>query len=160
MVSRTPSYTLSAGAIKRKPGFAGYTWVYVVCWQQRGPCKIGVANTPHARLNDLQVANPYKLHIWRAYGFKNCGEAFTIEGSALNRLRGVRMQGEWVNATVNQASDAVLEACAHYGWQPHAYNKQAVKAAKQKLRKIKQAPHKTLRWRDATTEFRRNNGSI
>ncbi len=128
MVSTTAFRSFSAGSMKRKSGFAGHCWVYIICWRQRGPCKIGVANTPHDRLAGLQTANPFKLHIWRAYGFANGSIAFEIEGLALGRLHGVRMEGEWVNATVKQTEEVIMAICAGRGLRPIPYRKADYKA--------------------------------
>lgn len=45
---------ISCAAVNRKPGVSGRVWVYVICWRQRGPCKIGVANRPEGRLAGLR----------------------------------------------------------------------------------------------------------
>lgn len=108
-------------------------WVYVICWRKRGPCKIGVALDPRSRLSELQVANPYKLHIWRAFGVMGRALAFEAERRALGRLYGRRLQGEWVDVTVNQAADTVWAAFSSMSEvKPKIYDR--TKARAQKVR--------------------------
>ncbi len=90
---------------------AGKVWVYVIHWQQRGPTKVGVAFDPRVRRSQLQGGNPYKLEIFTAFGFGVADLAFGIESATLARLKGVRMNGEWLDATPIQVRDAVAE-CA------------------------------------------------
>lgn len=126
-LSKSASWQIAKACDKQRPGWEGLHWVYIVCWQQRGPCKIGMAMTPHGRIGELQTGNPYRLHIWRAYGFTDRGVACEVEQLSLSRLRGMRMQGEWVRSTVNQTEDAVLSVCASKGLTPSRYDKKGAR---------------------------------
>lgn len=102
------------------------TWVYVICWRQRGPCKIGVSDWPKKRLTALQSAHPYKLYLVKALGTKSANAAYKIEQDALFRLRGVRLQYEWVDATAKQTLDAVVSAFSANKQDPKEYAPKAI----------------------------------
>lgn len=142
---------ISAAKAKRSGPLPDIYWVYVICWRQRGPCKIGFATLPHERRAGLQTGSPYKLHVWRAFGTKDSGVAFRVEALALARLGGVRLQGEWVNATVNQASDAVIAAftktCSEA---PVVYDKDK---HKQKAAIARGQPPVQRPWQDAALDY-------
>jgi len=126
-LSKSASWQIAKAYETQRPGWEGLHWVYIVCWQQRGPCKVGMAMTPHGRIAELQTGNPYKLHIWRAYGFSDRGVACMVEQKTLYRLGAMRMQGVWVGATVNQTEDAVLSVCASNGLTPARYDKKGAR---------------------------------
>lgn len=82
-------------------------WLYVICWQRRGPVKIGIARNLPERLRGLQGANPYRLGIFKGYACQSFEIAFSLERKAHKRLHGRRLRGEWFQATALEAATAI-----------------------------------------------------
>ena len=119
---------LTGDAEKAARGHNGLTWVYVICWRSRGPCKIGVSDWPKKRLTALQSAHPYKLFLVKALGVQSATTAYNIEQAALFRLRGVKLQYEWVDATAKQTLDAVISSFSAAKAVPQEYAPKAIAA--------------------------------
>lgn len=100
---------------------AGKTWVYLLHWQDRGPCKIGMADDPRQRLVELQVGNPYDLFLFEAWGFPERIHAQQIEAAILKRLKSCRLRGEWVNATPLQVATAMTALLKEMGHDPRMW---------------------------------------
>ena len=94
----------------RKPSFTQACSVYVVAWRRKGPCKIGVAKDPAARVAELQTASPHRLRIFAAYVLPDEAAAFSVESETLRRFDQHRLCGEWLNLPVVMARGAVVLA--------------------------------------------------
>ena len=122
MVRTIPSVILKeALKFRAERQTLGCTWVYVMHWQDRGPCKVGVAGDPLQRKRELQGGNPYRLKMFDALGFNSADLAFEMERATLARLKHCRLSGEWLDATPIQVRDAVLECVAKRGLRPRQW---------------------------------------
>lgn len=72
-----------------------HSHVYVVAFSPRGPAKIGKADNPILRLDQLQTGNPYRLHIFFAATLGNDDAANRIERAVHKLLDAQRLVGEW-----------------------------------------------------------------
>lgn len=71
-----------------------HSHVYVIAWSPRGPTKIGKADDPIQRLNDLQVACPFRLRLYFAAQMAAIF-AIEMESTLHAKLDDHRMLGEW-----------------------------------------------------------------
>ena len=60
-----------------------------------GHMKIGIAQDVQSRLNDLQVANPMQLEIYRVLEVGNMGIAREMEQTLHTIFKNSRIRGEW-----------------------------------------------------------------
>lgn len=123
MVSRIPSCVLGPALEQKAIDQAvvrtnSLVWVYLIHWQDRGPTKVGVANEPITRRNDLQVGNPYLLRLYTAFGFTQRDQAFDVEQRVLKRLKARRMTGEWLDATPLQVRQIIERGVQQMGLSP------------------------------------------
>lgn len=123
MVSRIPTCVLGPALEQKALDQARLRtnllfWVYLMHWQDRGPTKVGVANDPHARRNELQTGNPYLLKVYTAFGFQHRDQAFDVEGRVLKRLKARRMTGEWLDATPLQVRQIIERGVQQMGLFP------------------------------------------
>jgi hypothetical protein len=80
--------------------------VYVIAEPDNGPVKIGIAEHPEKRVNELQIGNPRKLSLYHSVTTPHakCVEA------ALHRLFwSERISGEWFSVSAEQVVSAVEE---------------------------------------------------
>jgi len=83
--------------------------IYAAYWDDFGPVKIGISNTPTRRLADLQVACPYRLKM----DSFECSEEYQAadkESDVHRSLSCQRMSGEWFDITVREATEAIRDA--------------------------------------------------
>lgn len=69
------------------------TRIYVIGHKASGPCKIGMALHPRARLRELQCGNPLKLHV--LYSARCPVPARKLERDLHKEFAASRMHGEW-----------------------------------------------------------------
>ena len=63
--------------------------------KSKKPVKIGMANDPQKRLEELQTGNPYELSVIATIEFKTRRDASLAESHLHRRLSRMRMRGEW-----------------------------------------------------------------
>ena len=85
-----------------------HCWVYIICWRQGGPSKVGVALRPAMRRDQLQSGNPYPLHIFTAFGFRSENLAYHVEAQVLRRMAENRLVGEWLNMPAAKVANMVI----------------------------------------------------
>jgi hypothetical protein len=101
--------------LKRQLKIWGYKMYIYVIVSAAGPVKIGQTRNPDNRLDSLQVASPYKLHI--AYTRKvSAKDYILIEREAHRNLDGKRLCSEWFDASEEDAIKAVDAALAKFGY--------------------------------------------
>lgn len=66
---------------------------------EHGYIKIGRSNNPRKRVNALQTACPYELHV---IGVIETHDAPRLEARLHDRFEGQQKQGEWYNLRQNQ----------------------------------------------------------
>lgn len=81
--------------------------VYVVGWQESGPCKIGITDNLDKRLKQLQTGCPYKLVAFQTFPLFNKELTKKLESMAHERLGAFRMQGEWFSLDSKSCIDSV-----------------------------------------------------
>lgn len=86
--------------------------VYLIAANEAGPCKIGVAGKPDARLRDLQTGNAQKLAL---HGSFPCEDAEALERAVHARLAPANMTGEWFGVPVKVAWQALCYEFAAMG---------------------------------------------
>jgi len=87
-----------------------YDGLYLAAMDADGPVKVGVANNPIARLGDLQVGNPFKIHLADVFYVKN-REARLLELNVHSKMRelGLHIRGEWFDCSVEDASAVIFK---------------------------------------------------
>lgn len=83
-------------------------FVYVI-GTEGGPFKIGVATSLRDRLSGIQIGNPIKMIVHYSVEVADT-DAFAVEARAHKTLASCRLSGEWFEATLQAARQAVLEA--------------------------------------------------
>jgi hypothetical protein len=74
------------------------SYVYLVSAGSDGPVKIGVSNSPFARLKEIQTGNPTSLELAAMWPTFTRSEAFYVERHVLSDAVLFRLQGEWIDA--------------------------------------------------------------
>lgn len=95
-----------------EPPPAAGDFVYVVSGDH-GLVKIGISNSPLARLATLQTASPYRLRL--AFSAPACGNAFEVEQAAHAILSAHRASGEWFAVSPDMAIAALFAAADQTG---------------------------------------------
>ena len=98
-------------------------YIYVI-GSERGPFKIGMAVSPHSRLNELKTGSyvPLAVKHTAAVPYRVSGK---VEHSIHLALRAHRLQGEWFSVTLPEAIAAVDRAVAEQPEMPPAPPKPA-----------------------------------
>jgi len=122
-------------------------YIYVIS-SEMGPVKIGLSSDVQNGLKILQTGFPYKLSIYFHERIMRSSAGF-VEKKAHATLAKKRLQGEWFDATVDNAISAVRDAIGAFGYIATKANTQKEKAEKEKLvnegRRIK-AARMILEW--------------
>lgn len=109
--------------------------VYCIGWQEIGPVKVGIASDVQRRIRELQPGSPFTLlefyseemkgHQWTD---KDCRH---LENVIHERLRFVRLTGEWFACPVMDAIRLIQQTIAHassmVGRSPTAYGRMRIK---------------------------------
>ncbi len=85
-------------------------YVYVISGEQ-GAVKVGIANDVESRLRFLQIACPVELRVRYVGAVGGRSVAYKVETRAHHILGRYHSHGEWFNASVKMAMDAVIVAC-------------------------------------------------
>lgn len=109
MQRRTTSVPLNYAAVTKA---LGATSVYVIS-TEAGHCKIGYSTDPELRLATLQTASPVKMKL--EYTFITTLDPRILEAEAHRILDKHRLSGEWFDAPVDHAIEAVNQASANLG---------------------------------------------
>lgn len=89
-------------------------WVYLIGSTLSRPVKIGVAKSPAARLDELQVGSPVPLHvIWKTRGGR------VLEGSLHKYFAPYRIHGEWFDFGDENPAALVATAAVLLGYPSH-----------------------------------------
>jgi hypothetical protein len=75
--------------------------VYSIAWSPRGPAQVGITESLIRRLDDLQIACPFRLQIYGAFLVKSADVAVAVKTKILTELAPFRMIGEWLKLNPN-----------------------------------------------------------
>lgn len=90
-------------------------WVYLIGSQQARPVKIGVAKNAEARLADLQIGSPLRLHLmWKTRGGRS------LERELHDRFAPYRIHGEWFDFGDENPAAVVASASVLLGYVTYA----------------------------------------
>jgi hypothetical protein len=98
-----------------------FVGVYVIASADERPCKVGMTDNPWERVIELQVGNPYPLHVHRVFWIEGRSEAAAVEKDAHGLIaeRNRRLSGEWFDILACDAADMVEMAALKNGVQAH-----------------------------------------
>lgn len=99
---------IAAEAANQRWSAPGKQLVYVI-GPDVGPQKIGIALRPALRVREIQTGNPAALRVALEFDPEECA-ALQVERRAHWLLHEVRLNGEWFDATPEQAIAAVRQA--------------------------------------------------
>ena len=83
--------------------------LYVIAEQPLGPCKIGVANDPLARLQELQIGNHRRLVLYNRIKVEDHRYAERTAHSLARRNK-QHLRGEWFAISVLEAVEIIKKA--------------------------------------------------
>jgi hypothetical protein len=107
-------------AVKKQgpPARTSPVWVYVVT-DDRGCCKVGIAQDLAARLGGLQCGNPYPLRVHSAWQLRNEAQAGYIEKMVRMNCWRHWMRGEWLKGSPEAVARLVVKKIWAFGSAPH-----------------------------------------
>ena len=85
--------------------------VYII-QAESGPLKVGIADSPTKRFGQIQASCWEDLEIVKVWWTPGYFVSQRVESAAHTLLAEYRIRGEWFNASVDQASEAVEAAIA------------------------------------------------
>lgn len=130
------------------------TALYIIGWREKGPIKFGVATDPIKRVNDLQIAHPYRLRIYSAWWLHSAETAFAVESDCLKEVRLFALTGEWARITVEQARCVARCIFHRHGFEPERWKPTSAERGKRSLQfKSQERRMEKARRRDAAKEF-------
>lgn len=106
MRSRLPPTTRSE--LEQAAAQQGFKAVYVIGPRSRAVSKIGIADNPLRRLQDIQTGCWIKLRLWRYWWTLGRPMAIRIEGHILQQFNERRVSGEWIKIAPDALSEAVI----------------------------------------------------
>ena len=83
--------------------------VYAVAWSEEGPVKIGITDSEKSRLRTLQTGCPYKLSVMYSEACSSREQSQKLEAWCHERLAAYRLEGEWFDLTVEQATETMKQ---------------------------------------------------
>ena len=87
-------------------------FIYTICYDPKGPVKIGITRNPLNRLKQLQTGNEKKLHLTSVRNFKKKAYANFAEGLILGELIKKKLKigtggNEWFDISIQQAEHII-----------------------------------------------------
>jgi hypothetical protein len=79
--------------------------LYIIGASAAGPLKIGIGRDPSRRLRELQTGNPKRLRV--LYARTSLSNAASAESLTHQRLRALRILGEWFDVSLPEAISAI-----------------------------------------------------
>jgi len=81
---------------------------FIKCCDNKGFIKIGVANDPYKRLDDLQVGCPYRLEIIAVIKCRTKKHAYSTESYLHKVFRKTSVRGEWFSKVNLKFVDEII----------------------------------------------------
>ena len=86
------------------------TALYLIGWSDGHPLKIGMTGNLNKRLSGLQTSCPYRLRVFGTRWYPSRSVAKLAEALMHSGLKHKRLEGEWFDVTIKEASEAANSA--------------------------------------------------